>query len=65
MKKIRINIAGIDIGAKEFFVGLEGQEVKSFFTFTEEIENLIKYLKKTQNRERCYGSYRCLLVYPL
>lgn len=46
MKKIRKNVAGIDIGAKEFFVGLEEQEVKRFFTFTEEIEKIIKYLKK-------------------
>src|SRR5699024_5560807 len=46
MKKIRKNVAGIDIGDKEFFVGLEEQEVKRFFTFTEEIEKLIKYLKK-------------------
>lgn len=45
MKKIRKNCAGIDIGAKEFFVGLEGKEVKRFFTFTEEIEHLIAYLK--------------------
>lgn len=45
MKKIRENAAGIDIGAKEFFVGLEGKEVKSFLTFTGEIEKLINYLQ--------------------
>lgn len=44
MKKIRLNVAGIDIGAKMFFVGIEGQEVKSFFTFTEDITQLINYL---------------------
>lgn len=46
MKKIRENVAGIDIGAKEFFVGLEGEKVRSFFTFTQEIEKLIAYLRK-------------------
>lgn len=44
MEKIRKNTAGIDIGAKEFFVGLEGQKVKRFFTFTEDIAGLIAYL---------------------
>lgn len=44
MNKIRENAAGIDIGAKEFFVGLEGEQVKSFFTFTEDITKLIGYL---------------------
>ena len=44
MKKIRKNTAGIDIGAKEFFVALKGQKVKSFYTFTEDIAELIAYL---------------------
>lgn len=44
MKKIRKNAAGIDIGAKEFFVAVEGQRVKSFFTFTKDIAELIGYL---------------------
>ena len=44
MEKIRANTAGIDIGAKEFFVGIEGQPVKRFFTFTEDIDQLIEYL---------------------
>lgn len=48
MKKIRKHCAGIDIGAKEFFVGLEDKEVKSFFTFTEEIELLISYLQENK-----------------
>lgn len=44
MKKIRENAAGIDIGAKEFFVAVEGKKVKRFFTFTEDIAELIGYL---------------------
>ena len=44
MNKIRENAAGIDIGAKEFYVGLEGEQVKSFYTFTEDITRLIGYL---------------------
>lgn len=44
MKKIRECAAGIDIGAKQFFVAVEGQKVKSFFTFTEDITLLINYL---------------------
>jgi len=46
MKKIRKNAAGIDIGAKKVFVYVEGQDVKSFFTFTEDFELLCKYLLK-------------------
>jgi transposase len=44
MKKIRENAAGIDIGAKKVFVSVEGQEVKSFLTFTEDFELLRDYL---------------------
>ena len=45
MKKLRKNCAGIDIGAKEFFVGIEGVKVRSFFTFTEGIRELIEHLQ--------------------
>jgi transposase len=44
MEKIRENAAGIDIGAKKVFVALEGQEVRYFFTFTEDFEKLRDYL---------------------
>lgn len=44
MEKIRENAAGIDIGAKKVFVGLEGKEVRYFFTFTEDFEKLRDYL---------------------
>lgn len=46
MKKIRENAAGIDIGAKKVFVSIEGQEVKSFFTFTEDLDQVRDYLLK-------------------
>lgn len=44
MRKIRKNAAGIDIGAKKVFVYVEGQEVRSFYTFTEDFEALCVYL---------------------
>jgi len=44
MKKIRDNTAGIDIGAKHVFVGLESKGVKRFETFTEDLESLAAYL---------------------
>jgi len=44
MEKIRTNAAGIDIGAKKVFVAIEGQEVRYFFTFTEDFEKLRDYL---------------------
>ncbi|HAJ99205.1 MAG TPA: IS110 family transposase [Bacteroidales bacterium] len=44
MEKIRENAAGIDIGAKQVFVYVEGQKVKAFFTFTEDFEELVRYL---------------------
>ena len=44
MRKIRSNTAGIDIGAKHVFVGLEGEKVKRFETFTEDLERLAVYL---------------------
>jgi transposase len=44
MRKIREHAAGIDIGAKKVFVYVEGQEVKSFLTFTEDLEQLRNYL---------------------
>lgn len=43
MEKIRKNAAGIDIGSKEVFTYIEGQRVRSFFTFTEDLEELVQY----------------------
>lgn len=44
MLKIRANAAGIDIGAKNVFVFVEGQQVRIFYTFTEDFELLAQYL---------------------
>jgi transposase len=44
MKKIRESAAGIDIGSKKVFVAIEGQEVRCFYTFTEDFEKLRDYL---------------------
>lgn len=46
MKKIRENVAGIDIGAKKVFTSVEGQPVVSHFTFTEDFLLLRDYLVK-------------------
>lgn len=44
MEKLREKAAGIDIGSRKVFVSIEGDEVRSFFTFTEDFENLRGYL---------------------
>lgn len=44
MRKIRENAAGIDIGAKKVFIYVEGQKVRSFYTFTEDFESLCEYM---------------------
>jgi len=44
MRKIRENAAGIDIGAKKVFVYVEGQNVRSYYTFTEDFQTLCSYL---------------------
>lgn len=45
MKKLRSNVAGIDIGAKDIFVAIEDGSVKSFKTFTEDYHLCANYLK--------------------
>ncbi len=44
MKKIRENSAGIDIGAKNIFVSVEGEKVVTFETFTEDFQQAKDYL---------------------
>jgi transposase len=44
MEKLRKNAAGIDIGAKMIFIGVEGEQVKSFETFTEGFYQACDYL---------------------
>lgn len=44
MKKIRENVAGIDIGSKKIFISANGEEVVSFLTFTEDLYKAKDYL---------------------
>lgn len=44
MQKLRNNAAGIDIGAKNIFVAIEGQDVCKFETFTESFREATNYL---------------------
>jgi len=50
LKRINLNAAGIDIGSKEHAVaiseGRDAQHVKIFKTFTEDLSELVKWLKK-------------------
>jgi transposase len=48
MEKIREKAAGIDVGAKKVFVSIENQEVRYFFTFTEDFEKLRDYLLENE-----------------
>lgn len=60
MEKIRINSAGIDIGPRQVYVSLEGVAVRSFETFTSDLESLSKYLlenKSTTVAMEATGSY--------
>ncbi|WDF78087.1 hypothetical protein PQ469_29830 [Mucilaginibacter sp. KACC 22773] len=44
MEKMRTHAAGIDIGSRHVFVGLESGPVRSFETFTGDLVALSKYL---------------------
>ena len=41
---MRTHAAGIDIGAKNIFVAIEGKKVRSFETFTESFQQATSYL---------------------
>ena len=45
LEKMITNCAGIDIGSEKVFVAIEGQQVKSFRTFTASYRELVLYLK--------------------
>jgi transposase len=45
LEKIKPNAAGIDIGSEKIFVAIEGQEVKSFSTFTSTLHQAVAYLQ--------------------
>jgi len=44
MEKMHFHAAGIDIGSRKVFVGLEGHPVRSFETFTSDLVSLKDYL---------------------
>jgi transposase len=45
LEKIKPKAAGIDIGSEKIFVAIEGQEVKSFRTFTSTLQQAVEYLQ--------------------
>lgn len=45
LEKIKLNAAGIDIGAEKIYIAIIDQEVKEFKTFTSGINKAISYLK--------------------
>ena len=46
LQKIHAQGAGIDVGSRYFFVGIEDREVKSFDTFTSGCHQLVEYLQQ-------------------
>jgi hypothetical protein len=46
MEKINLHSAGIDIGSRSIYIGIEGKEVISFGTFTSEFKEAAAYLKE-------------------
>ena len=46
MEKIHSNAAGLDIGSTRVYVGIEGEPVVSFETFTSDFNALCQYLKE-------------------
>lgn len=64
MEIINQNAAGIDIGSMKVFVGLEGQPVRSFETFTSDFKSLANYLlenKVTTVAMEATGIYSLIL----
>ena len=48
LAKLRQKAAGIDLGARKVFVSVEGEEVRSFETFTDQMLALCRYLQEHQ-----------------
>lgn len=46
LQRIHLHCAGIDVGAESIFIGIDGEEVASFGTFTEDYLKAIAYLKE-------------------
>ena len=45
-EEIHANVAGIDIGSREIFVSIDGEQVVKFKTFTSDYHSCCKYLKE-------------------
>ena len=68
LEKIKPNAAGIDIGSEKIFVAIEGQEVKSFNTFTSTLHQAVAYLqdqKVTSVAMEATGVYHEYLAWHL
>lgn len=64
MKKIRLYSAGIDIGARNIYIGIEGEEVVVFGTFTSDFRSAVSYLQShgiTTVAMEATGSYWIVL----
>ena len=46
LKTIRTDVAGIDLGSRKVFVSVEGDEVRSFETYTDQMMALCQYLQE-------------------
>ncbi|WP_343851202.1 IS110 family transposase [Algoriphagus jejuensis] len=46
MEKIHLHSAGIDIGSRSIYIGVEGKPVRSFGTFTSEFHQAVDYLRE-------------------
>lgn len=44
MEKIHLHSAGIDIGSRNIYIGIEGKQVVSFGTFTQNFRDAVSYL---------------------
>lgn len=64
MEKINLHSAGIDIGSRSIFIGIEGKPVRSFGTFTSEFHQAVDYLRENGVRTiamEATGSYWIIL----
>lgn len=64
LQKIHAQGAGIDVGSRQFFVGIENQDVESFDTFTNGCHQVVEYLQQhsvTSVGMEATGFYRVVL----
>ena len=62
-------VAGIDIGASSVFVcvGFDDghQEVREYLTFTEDLQDMVTWLKQCNIKKRCPGIHWIILRIPI